>query len=153
MTQKSQINFKRKEIIIMKKIDDKCLVRLGFILKNGEIKDFNGNIYANQIMENYELLYSRDGSFYYYLDGVYIRISDTELKNILMMDFDADAPDLWKPSYERFYMESLKHKVFYEGQMNQNKDFINLQNGMLHLSRLRFKCHLRTVPKLFGCCF
>ena len=92
-------------------------------------------------MENYELLYSRDGSFYYYLDGVYIRISDTELKNILMMDFDADAPDLWKPSYERFYMESLKHKVFYEGQMNQNKDFINLQNGMLQLSTLILKKH------------
>lgn len=125
----------------MKKIDDKSLVRLGFLLKDGEIKDFNGNIYATQVMENYELLYSRDSTFYYYLNGVFIQISDTELKNILMKDFDADAPDLWKPSYERFYMESLKHKVFYEGQMNENKNFINLKNGMLELSTMELKEH------------
>lgn len=118
------------------------LMKMGFVFKdNGDVKDFNGNVYANQITENYDLLYSRDSTFYNYFEGVYNSISDTELKNVIMQDFDADAPNMWKPSYQRLYMESLKHKVFYAGQMNENKDFINLKNGMLQLSTMKLKEH------------
>lgn len=118
------------------------LMKMGFVFKeNGDVKDFNGNIYASQIMEDYALLYSRDGTFYYYFEGVYNSTSDTELKNELMNNFDGNAPNMWKPSYERLYMESLKHKVFYAGQMNENKDFINLKNGMLQLSTMKLFEH------------
>lgn len=120
------------------------LMKMGFVFKeNGDVKDFNGNIYASQIMEDYALLYSRDGTFYYYFEGVYNSTSDTELKNELMHDFDDNAPNMWKPSYERLYMESLKHKVFYAGQMNENKDFINLKNGMLQLSTMKLFEHAK----------
>ncbi len=126
----------------MKKVPKTNLTNMGFVFKdNGDVKDFNGNIYASQIMEDYDLLYSRDGTFYNYFEGVYNSTSDTELRNQIMQDFDGDAPNMWKPSYERLYMESLKHKVFYAGQMNENKNFINLKNGMLKLSTMELKTH------------
>ncbi|MBR2152415.1 MAG: hypothetical protein IJ944_03910 [Clostridia bacterium] len=126
----------------MKKVPKTNLTNMGFVFKdNGDVKDFNGNIYASQIMEDYDLLYSRDGTFYNYFEGVYNSTSDTELRNQIMQDFDGDAPNMWKPSYERLYMESLKHKVFYAGQMNENKDFINLKNGMLQLSTMKLLEH------------
>lgn len=126
----------------MKKVPKTNLTNMGFVFKdNGDVKDFNGNIYASQITEDYDLLYSRDGTFYNYFEGVYNSTSDTELRNQIMQDFDGDAPNMWKPSYERLYMESLKHKVFYAGQMNENKDFINLKNGMLQLSTMKLLEH------------
>jgi len=126
----------------LKKVPKINLIKMGFVLKdNGDVKDFNGNVYASQIMEDYELLYSRDGTFYNYFEGVYNSLSDIELRNDIMQNFDDGAPNMWKPSYEHLYMESLKHKVFYAGQMNENKDFINLKNGMLKLSTMELKKH------------
>ena len=86
----------------MKKVPKTNLTNMGFVFKdNGDVKDFNGNIYASQITEDYDLLYSRDGTFYNYFEGVYNSTSDTELRNQIMQDFDGDAPNMWKPSYER----------------------------------------------------
>lgn len=118
------------------------LMRIGLKTnENGDVKDFNGNLFAEITTKNYDLLLSRDCCFYYYEEGVYQQMSDMELKNLLMKDFDAEAPNLWKPSYEKLYMESLKHKIFYDGQLNEKKDFINLQNGMLNLSTLELVEH------------
>ena len=83
------------------------LMKMGFTIKNDEIKDFNGNVYACIIVDNYDLLYSRDGCFYYYEDGVYQQMTDMEFKNMLMRDFDADAPNMWKPAYEKLYLHSF----------------------------------------------
>ncbi|MBE6572805.1 MAG: hypothetical protein E7652_00255 [Ruminococcaceae bacterium] len=110
------------------------MVKIGFVFKdNGDIKEFNGNVYANVVDNDYDLMYSKDQCWYYYNDGVYTQTSDMELKNTLVNDFNERAQNTWKPSYEHLYWESLKHKVFYAGELNENKKFINFRNGMLDL--------------------
>ena len=118
------------------------LTDLGFVFgSKGEVREFNGNIFADYLIKQNDLLYSIDGFYYYYLDGVYRQISDTEIKRTLMMQMNNVAPDMWKPAYERLYMESLKYKVFYGGPMNAEKAYVNLKNGMLHLNTRNLVSH------------
>lgn len=118
------------------------LVKIGITInKEGGVKTFNGNLYADYILERYDLLFSIDGSFYYYSDGVYTCIEDEVLKRQLAKDFDEVAPNMWTSGYERAYLESLKFKVFYDGQLNPYKTHINLQNGMLNLNSRKLFHH------------
>lgn len=56
----------------MKKTAKRNLEEMGFVFKdNGDVKDFNGNVYASIVTEQYDLLCSINGNFYYYEDGVY----------------------------------------------------------------------------------
>ena len=109
--------------------------------KKEKVTVSNGNVFAKSIMEKYDFLYSIDGSFYNYADGVYTPIPDMVMRQVLREEFQEAAPSMWKPNCERFYMEALKLETFYSGQMNSNKYYINLLNGMLDLDTLKLKKH------------
>lgn len=54
---------------------------------------------------------------------------------------DEIAPNLWTRSYANACIESLKTKVYCGDDPNSQKDFINLQNGMLQISLGRLEKH------------
>lgn len=134
----------------------KTLEVYGFEMdKAGKVKSFNGNLFANQLLKECPLRFARDGFFYFYdsESGVWLPMTKAEMDSFIRQYMDEIAPDLWTRGYANACIESLKSKVYCDDDPNSQKDFINLQNGMLQISSGRLGKHsekyFSTVQLLF----
>lgn len=124
--------------------ETETLASHGFELdKSGKVKSFNGNLFSKQLLKEYVLRFARDGFFYSYDSeaGVWLPVTKVEMDYFIRQYMDEVAPDLWTRGYANACIESLKSKVYCADDPNAQKDFINLQNGMLQISSGRLRKH------------
>lgn len=119
------------------------LVERGFTLKenSGEIVNFNANFFADFINRRMNILYTKDGFFHIYENGVWKKQEDQMMHKILRDILQEPRFGVWNRRYEDEYVAALKREVFYPKDMNPNRDIINLQNGVFDLKTLEFLPH------------
>ncbi len=112
------------------------IFNMGFIInkKTGNVEGLNANIFAFYISQKFQLIYNKNDFYVYKGDlGKWIKVEDmkmkTNLRNILIIRCNS----IWTRKLEDEYIEALKRTVFYEGELNSNKRFINMLNGMYDL--------------------
>lgn len=112
-----------------------------FNAETGKINDFNPNGFAEFIKNNYNLKYTKEGCFYSYDNGKWTKENDTtvlvELRNILQVP----CKGIWTLSREREYVEAIKRTIYYDGDMNSNRSYVNLLNGMFDLDKFQLVYH------------
>ena len=100
--------------------------------KSEKVKAFSPNKFASYIADNLKIINNKD-YFYVYKDGVWKKLDDMylfqKLRNKLHTYFD----DIWSLKIENEYIQALKRIVYYGGDLNDKKRYLNLLNGMFDL--------------------
>ena len=100
--------------------------------KSEKVKGFSPNKFASYIADNLKIINNKD-YFYVYKDGVWKKLDDMylfqKLRNKLHTYFD----DIWSLKIENEYIQALKRIVYYGGDLNDKKRYLNLLNGMFDL--------------------
>jgi P4 family phage/plasmid primase-like protien len=119
----------------------KSLADIGIYLNDsGNIDFLNGNIFARHILECFTLKYSND-LFYLYKDGLYYQLDPNDLSRTLRDFLHEYVPDSWTENRELGYIAALRRETPKVSQMNQDKSYINLENGVFLLNELRLVMH------------
>jgi len=109
---------------------------MGFIIneKTGELRGLNANIFASYISKRFKLIYNKN-DFYNYKEnlGKWIKVEDMKMKYNLRKLLLIYDNSIWTRKLENEYIEALKRTVFYEGELNSNRRFINMLNGIYDL--------------------
>lgn len=109
---------------------------MGFIIneKTGNILGLNANMFASYIAERNNLIYNKNDFYKYKEDlGKWIKYEDMKMKTILRNILIRRCNYIWTRKLEEEYIEALKRTVFYEGELNGDRRFINMLNGMYDL--------------------
>ena len=119
------------------------LVERGFGIKesNGEIFNFNANFFADYINNRIDILYAKDGFFYIYGKGVWVKKEDIEILTMLRDILQEPRFGVWSKRREEEYIVALKREVFYSGELNPFRNIINMKNGVFDLETFKFKPH------------
>jgi len=117
---------------------------IGFIVKErtGEVLGLNANIFASYLGRRFRLIYYRN-DFYNYKEklGKWIKVEDMKMKYILRKFLLSYCDSIWTRKLEDEYIEALKRTVFFEGELNSNRRFINMLNGMYDLETHTLREH------------
>lgn len=109
---------------------------MGFIIneKTGKVLGLNANIFAFYVSKKSRLIYNKN-DFYNYKEGLgkWIKVEDMKMKSTLRSILLSHCDSIWTRKLEDEYIEALKRTVFYEGELNSNRRFINMLNGMYDL--------------------
>ena len=103
--------------------------------------DLNGNQFARHILRFYRLAYSQGDRFYLFEAGKWRFIDSNELSRILREFLHSHFKDLWSESLEKKYLNALKREAERIDDFDVQKDYINLQNGMLNVGSCDLKPH------------
>lgn len=118
------------------------LVEKGFYIdENGKPTGMNQNKYARYVLTQLNLGVADGERFYLYEGGVWNQLSDLTVKRKLR-DFLHDlAPDSWTEKLELQYIGALLREAEYLNDLDEKRDYINLQNGMLSLNSFELLPH------------
>lgn len=135
MTEEEQSNERDKEI--------EELIERGFYIKEstGEVVGFNANFFADYIKNRLPILYAKDGYFYIYKKGVWMKKEDNDIFTLLRKILQEPRFGVWKRRREEEYIAALKREVYYSKDMNPYKHIINMKNGVFDLNKLQFLPH------------
>ncbi|MHC1723203.1 MAG: phage/plasmid primase, P4 family [Aminipila sp.] len=97
--------------------------------KNGDLK-WNPNYFPKYIKENHRIIYASDKSYYKYEDGIWKVQDEGKLLKVLRDIFQKPKFGVWTPNYEKDYMIGMQRELYYECELNPNKNLINVKNGM-----------------------
>lgn len=104
--------------------------KMGFsITKDGEIK-FDHQKFARYIKKILNILYTEQGEFFRYKNGVYESVSEEYIKGYMANLLLKTYPCFVSSKYEGMYLFHLKKIAFYKGKFNKHKNMICLKNGM-----------------------
>lgn len=104
-----------------------------FSQKTGKVKSFNPNKFATFTAKKLHIIYNK-GCFYCYKYGTWNKISDMYLFRKLREKLQTYSDDIWSLKNEKEYIGALKRIVLFEEELNSNKRYINLRNGMFDLN-------------------
>lgn len=108
--------------------------------KTFTVKYFRPNRYAFYVSSKLKLIFNKE-DFYIYKTGVWTKLNEhyllAKLRNQLHKYFD----DIWSLKREKEYIEALKRLIFYNGELNLNKRYINLINGMYDIQEFKLVEH------------
>jgi putative DNA primase/helicase len=115
----------------------------GFIVdvEKGKISGFNANIFAEFIKANYDLIYTKEGSFYGYRDGKWSKKDDNRVLVVLRNVLQKPRFGVWTLKREKEYVAAIKRTLYYEGEMNPYRGYVNLLNGMFDLEGFQLVEH------------
>ena len=102
----------------------------------------NANIYAKYVLTRMHLLNYKDAEIYAYdQSGYWRKISELQLAKILREILHEAMDNIWCKNFESEYMSALRLEMPRRDNLNQNRDYINLENGMLHLKTMTLRSH------------
>lgn len=114
----------------------------------GAVKSFNPNYFPTYIKDNYLIIFTKDKFYYSYKDnGVWEKQVDGKFLKELREVFQEPKFGIWTPYIEKDYMLGMERELYYEGEMNPNKNLINLVNGIYNTDSLTLIPH---DPKYFS---
>lgn len=109
---------------------------MGFIIneKTGVVLGLNANMFASYIANRFRLIYNKNDFYIYKEDlGKWNKVEDMKMKTNLRNILLARCNSIWTRKLEDEYIEALKRTVFHEGELNSDKRYINMLNGMYDL--------------------
>ena len=110
---------------------EKALYHMGYVFdKNGDIAGLNSVKFSKNIIEKTTLLYSQDKMFYEYQDGAWQVVSLDEMRQYIFNEMESVLEGLYESKYETEVIKVLQRLLYTNEPLNQNKQLINLQNGM-----------------------
>lgn len=119
------------------------LMQRGFMVneETGAIKGFNANQFALYVKSKIYTIYTKDGHFYLYESGVWRKEEETMLLVMLRDMLQEPKFGVWTLKREKEYMEALKRTVYYNGEMNPFKNYINLDDCMFNSDDFNVRNH------------
>lgn len=124
------------------KYTQKYLEKIGFIFKDEKPVWVNANKFAAHITEKLDLLYFGPGDcFYYYDKGVWSLYDFNTIARRLRNLLHQYVPDMWSEKLEKEYIEALKREAPRVEKLDTNREYINLENGMLSLNTFELVEH------------
>ncbi|MGN7409165.1 DNA primase family protein [Sporosarcina sp. SAFN-010] len=103
---------------------------------------FNANAFAKHFVTRCSMRSTKDGRlFLYNYKGVYEELLEVELGKIIRIVMHEGVWNSWKSSYEAEAVKALLREAVTVDEMNNQKDFINLTNGMLNLNTMKLLPH------------
>ncbi|MGG2197549.1 phage/plasmid primase, P4 family [Paenibacillus validus] len=122
-------------------MSDETLTEKGFHIENGRVSGMNQNKYARYVLTQLDLGVAEGERFYLYEGGVWVQMGDLVVKRKLR-DFLHDlVPDFWTEKMEERYVGALLREAEYLDELDGQRDYINLQNGMLSLKNFELLPH------------
>lgn len=119
------------------------LRKRGFIVdeKTKAVKGFNANEFALYVKSRMYIIYAKDCYFYLYQGGVWIKEEETMIQVMLRDILQEPKFGVWTLKKEKEYMEALKRTVYYNGEMNPIKNYINLKNCLFNTDDFSVRNH------------
>lgn len=108
---------------------------------SGEITDFNGNIFAKYIQELYQVCFGSDFNFYTYENGFWEKMSSLEFYQFLRSVLQEPRYGTWSGKIENEYFKALSRQLYIPEPFNNQKEFLNLENGMLDTTTYELQEH------------
>lgn len=117
-------------------------IGLSFSSKTGKLEFINNNIYARYLLTQFDLIYYSSGEqFYSFENGVYKLVEQNALSRMLREKLHQHAPDEWTSKIEAGYLAALKREATYVPELNSERGYINLTNGLLNLTTFELEAH------------
>ena len=104
----------------------------GFVFNtDGHIIKHNPNYFAKHVKDNYDLIFAKDKTWYQYQNkSVFVEITEDELEQFVYEEMQEPRFGVWDDVYERKSLKAMKNLLFTSEILNNNRDLINLKNGM-----------------------
>ncbi len=109
--------------------------------KDRNVKRFNPNYFPKYIRDSYPIIWAKDKSYYVYDNGVWEIQDDGKFLKELREIFQEPKFGIWTPNIERDYMIGMERELYYDGELNPNKNLINLVNGMFDTEAFTLQSH------------
>ncbi|NRT79271.1 DNA primase family protein [Clostridium beijerinckii] len=120
------------------------LMKRGFTVdEKDKVKHFNANYFAEYIRSQFRLIFGKDGFFYTYQGklGIWQKLDEGSFVSAMRDILQKPLFGVWTLNREREYMAAIKRTLYYEWEMNTNKNLINLQNGMFDIETFELIPH------------
>ncbi|WP_223553877.1 DNA primase family protein [Lysinibacillus sphaericus] len=129
------------ELLLLKKVSD--AESRGFTYDEANKKyNFNANAFVRHFNTRCHIKSTKDGRlFFYNSKGVYEELSDVERGKIIRTVMHEGLWNSWRSSYEKEVVKALLREAVVVEEMNNEKNFINLSNGLLDLKRFELVPH------------
>ncbi|WP_440614948.1 DNA primase family protein [Bacillus subtilis] len=103
---------------------------------------FNANAFAKHFIKRCHVRSTKDGRlFLYNRKGVYEELSEVNLGKVIRMIMHEGRWNSWKSSSEAEVVKALQRESITVEEMNTNRNYINVRNGMLSMSTFTLHPH------------
>lgn len=103
---------------------------------------FNANAFAKHFNKRCHVRSTKDGRLFLYNNkGVYEELSEVNLGKVIRTIMHEGRWNSWKSSYEAEVVKALQRESITVEEMNTNRNFINVRNGMLSMSTFTLHPH------------
>lgn len=103
---------------------------------------FNANAFAKHFIKRCHVRSTKDGRlFLYNRKGVYEELSEVSLGKVLRTIMHEGRWNSWKSTYEAEAVKVLQREAITVEEMNINRNYINVRNGMLSLTTFTLHPH------------
>lgn len=108
--------------------------------KTFKVKYFSPNRFTSYIADRWYLVFNSE-DFYTYGNGLWSKVHEKYLLASLRDELHKYIDDIWTLKREKEYVGALQRLVYYDGELNGNKRFINMKNGMFDLEAFTLVKH------------
>lgn len=103
---------------------------------------FNANAFAKHFIKRCHVRSTKDGRlFLYNRKGVYEELSEVSLGKVLRTIMHEGRWNSWKSPYEAEVVKVLQREAITVEEMNTNRNYINVRNGMFSLTTFTLHPH------------
>lgn len=103
---------------------------------------FNANAFAKHFIKRCHVRSTKDGRlFLYNRKGVFEELSEVSLGKVIRTIMHEGRWDSWKSPYEAEVVKVLQREAITVEEMNTNRNYINVRNGMLSLTTFTLQPH------------
>ncbi|MFP3719846.1 phage/plasmid primase, P4 family [Niallia circulans] len=103
---------------------------------------FNANAFAKHFIKRCHVRSTKDGRlFLYNRKGVFEELSEVSLGKVLRTIMHEGRWNSWKSPYEAEVVKVLQREAITVEEMNTNRNYINVRNGMLSLTTFTLHPH------------
>ncbi|WP_313800071.1 phage/plasmid primase, P4 family [Cytobacillus sp.] len=103
---------------------------------------FNANAFAKHFIKRCHVRSTKDGRlFLYNRKGVFEELSEVSLGKVLRTIMHEGRWNSWKSPYETEVVKVLQREAITVEEMNTNRNYINVRNGMLSLTTFTLHPH------------
>lgn len=108
--------------------------------KTQKFKYFSPNKFVSYIVRHSFLIYNKK-EFYVYKNNKWIKRDEEQILKKLRDTLHKYFSEIWNLKREKEYFEGLKRTILYSGELNSNKRYINLLNGMYDVDTFNLVPH------------
>ncbi|MGM2457248.1 DNA primase family protein [Bacillus cereus group sp. BceL015] len=103
---------------------------------------FNANAFAKHFKKRCNVRSTKDGRlFLYNRKGVYKELSEVSLGKVIRTIMHEGRWNSWRSPYEAEVVKALQREAITVEEMNTNRNYINVRNGMLSLTTFTLQPH------------